>query len=1383
MSNDIAALYIRVDSTGAVTASKDLAALDTAAAKVEGSTKKVETATASTMANFKKLAGVVGATALAYQAFMKLMSELNQLVREGFKAVEEYHTSIASLAAMVLTFTKAHNNMSLGERWKEALKYSTEMIPILENLAAKTLLSGRETTALANAFARAGVFLDATNAKQIESFTRLSNALPLMTQGQSIMLQINQEIRGLMGGGNEATSMLLQTLKSINPEIENQLKVWRAEGTVLEHLGDLLVGFGPATAILENQWQAVKSTIDTTVTQTLRGGMQSVYQDIIGLVKNMDNGLIKHKGTISAGIVVAWNSVKNILAIVWNVIAGLKPLLEPLVSLTGAIAYGWGGILAVLEPISRIVGNILSMGVEIVKTFGNAAQALLALISLQPKAAKMAADEAIKSAKQVGALVVENGNLFINGISDSLVKYDAQVQKAMTSSENLAAANKYIFEPVTKGADEASGKITKAAQKLREEADKINETLGNDIKMSGLDDLEKKLFEIQIKYEKLGKNPLVDKGLLGQARGIEESAAISEANQKITESNKKMYEELKKGKEEYEALLADLQGAILKGHEKALHEISKAEEEVYKKIEKLLDEAKISWEQAELLFKLTGNKTEKSTADETVRSTQSASDYYSQIEGYAQQAYEKKIDLIELERQANINMYGDVAAANAKANQSQIKAYSEKIDADQKWASIVIGNFGSMLDAAKECYDEDSSEYNRLNDMKKAVLFAQLAMEAVKNVRILAGIRAQTAATVTAAGIENAANSSKAVTGAVAAIATQGSGDPYTAFARIAAMIALMTSVLAMAGIAFSGGGGGSSSAAASGPSYGQDTTVLGGANGQASESITKSLELLQDTYEMEDTKLTKIYNEMKNLNWNITGVVKSVVLGDIGNMTEGQLAAATPGWKAFDEKYFGSWIAEIDQKFMDAIGNIPIIGGALDSVVSFLVGGSGGEKSLKASGIRVGGESLLASEKKGSWIAEMGQKFMDAIGNIPIIGGALDSVISFPVGGSGGESSGGESRVGGAVNPYDIVHTAGVNSSWGFGGSDEYDTRTDRAIDDSLTAFFFGPNGLSATTSKMFYDVAGGLGKDADAAAKVITDAFLNIGDINLMGADTPEKIQKVITDRLSKLEDVAARSIFGDEYINKYIKVNEGAAETIFRLYIDLESVNSILDMTTKSTISRTVDLAESLIELAGGLDKLQESATNYYNAFFNDKEKQEFLKSQLSEALSYYGMDLPGTRSGYRALVESQTLSTEQGAARYAELLMLAETADKYYKYIEKAAETAKGSLKPEHYSTNLEYQRALAGLQSFDNGGMSVGPESGYVAQLHGTELIVSPRNSYPATVKGLSNDEVVAEIRGLRKDIGQGNFYSKANSDKITSILNRWEGSGLPETRT
>ena len=217
---------------------------------------------------------------------------------KGFKAVEEYNQSVASLAAFVVTFSR-RGDESLEGKWKNALLYSSQMVPVLEQIAAKTLLSGQETTALANALARSGVFLDATNAKQIESFTRLSNALPLMTQGQEIMRQINTEIRSLMNGNNEASSMLLTTLKAIDPNLEKNLKTWRDQGTVLEHIGELLVGFGPATELLENQWQTVKSTLDTTATQTLRGLMKPAYEEIIERAKELNSWLVKNKGAIA----------------------------------------------------------------------------------------------------------------------------------------------------------------------------------------------------------------------------------------------------------------------------------------------------------------------------------------------------------------------------------------------------------------------------------------------------------------------------------------------------------------------------------------------------------------------------------------------------------------------------------------------------------------------------------------------------------------------------------------------------------------------------------------------------------------------------------------------------------------------------------------------------------------------------------------------------------------------------------------------------------------------------------------------------------------------------------------------------------------------------
>lgn len=236
---------------------------------------------------------------IAYSAAIYAVGyAMTTVFKKGFEAVEEYNKSIASLAAMVVTFSERQKGVSLSEQWKEALKYSTAMVPVLENLAARTLLSGEETTALANAFARAGVFLDASNAKQIESFTRISNALPLMTQGQEIMRQINTEIRAVMTGSNSASSMMLQTLKAIDPQIEKNLKTWREQGTVLEHIGDLLEGFGPATELLEDQWQAVKSTLETTATQILRDIMRPAYESIIDAAKDLNAWLIKNKEAI-----------------------------------------------------------------------------------------------------------------------------------------------------------------------------------------------------------------------------------------------------------------------------------------------------------------------------------------------------------------------------------------------------------------------------------------------------------------------------------------------------------------------------------------------------------------------------------------------------------------------------------------------------------------------------------------------------------------------------------------------------------------------------------------------------------------------------------------------------------------------------------------------------------------------------------------------------------------------------------------------------------------------------------------------------------------------------------------------------------------------------
>lgn len=273
----------------------DISGLDNA---LRGASGRISQFASMSKASFASMAATGATIGLAMAAITVTIASATAAFRRGFNAVESYNQSVASLGAMVMTFAKKQPGESQAEQWEKAYQYSSSMVPVLENLAAKTLLSGQETTALAEAFARSGVFLDANNAKQMESFTRISNALPLMTKGQQIMMQINQEIRGLMSGVGIQNSMLLQTMKAIDPEIKKHLATWRAEGTILEHIGDLLSGFGPATKLLENQWQTVKSTLETTVTQILRGLFRPAYEKIIELTQNFNDLLVRNKQTV-----------------------------------------------------------------------------------------------------------------------------------------------------------------------------------------------------------------------------------------------------------------------------------------------------------------------------------------------------------------------------------------------------------------------------------------------------------------------------------------------------------------------------------------------------------------------------------------------------------------------------------------------------------------------------------------------------------------------------------------------------------------------------------------------------------------------------------------------------------------------------------------------------------------------------------------------------------------------------------------------------------------------------------------------------------------------------------------------------------------------------
>lgn len=83
---------------------------------------------------------------------------------------------------------------------------------------------------------------------------------------------------------------------------------------------------------------------------------------------------------------------------------------------------------------------------------------------------------------------------------------------------------------------------------------------------------------------------------------------------------------------------------------------------------------------------------------------------------------------------------------------------------------------------------------------------------------------------------------------------------------------------------------------------------------------------------------------------------------------------------------------------------------------------------------------------------------------------------------------------------------------------------------------------------------------------------------------------------------------------------------------------------------------EAATEVAQLAGGVENLSSLQQSYYQNYFSDAERAAHLTEDLTQALNGMGLQMPETREGFRALIESQKLATQAGRENYTQLLQL-------------------------------------------------------------------------------------------------------------------------------
>lgn len=1190
------------------------------------------------------MAGMVRSALALYAAYYvvsQVVGTVANFLKSGLEAADQMKTSAIAVAASITT------SQGNPENYRKNYEYASALVLKLREVDKVSFATYENILLMNRAMELQGVHLDMNSKAQMSVFTSLTNAVALYTSGQDQAKQAAQEFRSIFSGnikaGSEVAKIIDEQAKASGKYangLKDILKQSKDHKDVLEKIRPFLVGIEASVKDISKTWESATTSLQSSWNMMKASMAEALFPDAAQNIKDlagaiekatpdMANGLRFVADTIS-DIVMGYEKIYYLAKMAGAKVGGhtngsAEQYQEALIAYNAledarkkryqdSIDFaqkmqGWTRVDT--NPFELPANESAKLYDSMKKVNGEFGQTLYYVKKLQEtpdtgpgadqiaenlrqrtrslasqkEAAKDAYEMAIRNADQMRKLAIAQGKWELDANAESYRKKSGAIESYHKKLTGFAEQEISIEAAKAKAADQefdatdarfnkrlsTESEITRATQGIKDDRDRQDEAA----RQRTVDETAK-AYDLINKYS--------EKSINAQIADINRryDASASAVNKEINDAARA-------------AELAKVRPSATKGRTderlSVLGVVAPDSDEAMDAFRENLQA------QADLMNDQFNSQKEKENwltvqiTEEWRKRHEAAAGYYGGIEGFTDEAYKATLAAIEETRKADERKYGS-ESANRKAIQATQKANEARFDAEHADILKVTSATADMFGNAKALMNENSREYAMAHNAQMAMQAIEIAIQAEKNLMI-----------------------------AVGAVLNQATGEPYSAFARMAAMAAAVAGVLSIVGIGFTSFGG-QDGEAKNPNAYADGTGTLLGSD-EASQSIVNVAEILKDSHASEYARLTGIYQEVRSLNDNITGLVRGIALGgDFGATgavtAQGSLLSSTSRAREFASD-FGE----------NAMKVVPVIGFAIKTIADIagkaIEGVFGGKKetSQVGGGIAVSGETM------------------------------------------GGVMSGASGAIGQFFRDMKEV------TDGGWFHSDK-------------TKFWSTFSALDADTNRLLTQVFSNLGSTAleiaegfgvDVTSQLDSYA-VNIGKIDLMGKSADE-ISEELTGIFSKYGDKLVKDLFGN-IVSQYQKINEGMLETAIRLLNDQTQVEEIFRM-TRITADASIGLSESLIKIAGGLDALKESATTYYDAFFSDAEKASDRQYQLTESLSQLGYILPGTRQGFRDLVESTKAMTGVNQEAYVSLLNMAGKADEYYSYVEEKQDEILSSFK--------------------------------------------------------------------------------------------------------
>lgn len=521
-----------------------------------------------------------------------------------------------------------------------------------------------------------------------------------------------------------------------------------------------------------------------------------------------------------------------------------------------------------------------------------------------------------------------------------------------------------------------------------------------------------------------------------------------------------------------------------------------------------------------------------------------------------------------------------------------------------------------------------------------------------------------------------AAQTALALVEATRAILTAGTGDPYTAIPRMAAMAIMAKSLLGNIGIAFGGGSTTTSSDVFSSQTANTGTSTILGDATKVSESMLNAMSTLEDFAQPQYSTLLSMDNYLESIA-NSIGGVSNLLIKNSGY-------ALGSGYEGFDTGFsnnlsIGSGVlGTVLNPINSLLSNIPIIGqinGLFGGIINSALGGLFGKTSvsqeltdaginfadayLRDAVIQLDGsayQTISTTTKKKSWFSSSSSTSVSTY--FEDLNSEIERQFTLVLGGL-------YSTVYEAGNALDINANSLNNSLNNFVvsiGKISLKDKTADEIQDLLTNVFssIGDNLASTAVPALtgFQDVGEGLFETLVRVATGIEEASFysdRLGTSIVKYTDIANKQGVVGFEALAQSIIAADGATYG--FNNGVVQIIDNlnlTAEELYSTYLTFGDIRDVLEATNQSASN----LSSAMITGAGSIRALESGASSYMENFLSDSEQVKIQMSRLSDEFLIAGYALPQTREDFVSLINGINTSTDEGAKAYGRLISLSD-----------------------------------------------------------------------------------------------------------------------------